>query len=386
MIGEYEFWAYTNQWHHCAEIVSNVEGTVVAGTTPDSNLFFNTTEGGSIRPRIKIFSTGRIAAGAGQDQTLATNAANGLGAIWIAYNDGSPAFALQRASADSGSASLYFRKSRGTLAAPASVQADDELAYIQGNAYTNAWHDNVGAISILVDGAVVAGQRPGNRIIFRTGTSGAGGPTTRMKIFGGGLIYMGDDPGSPDSNRFFHVYKAAVGFSPVKFEHAAGGASNNVVVVKGGDNSTTGSKFISFNRPDDTEIGSISQNAANTVAYNTTSDERLKENIEDMDSGLALIQAMRPRRFNFKGDPLHTMHGFIAQELHQVYPEAVTVGGGEACDCCIGEEDPDGKICTEHKPDCCHVNPWSVEYSRLTPVLAKAVQELAARVSALDGK
>lgn len=380
VLGEYEFWGYTNQWHHCAEIVSNVEGTVVAGTTPDSNLFLNTTEAGAIRPRIKIFSTGRIAVGAGQDQTLATNAANGLGAIWIAHNDGSPALALQRASGDTGSPSLYFRKSRGTLAAPATVQNGDELAYIQGNAYTNAWHDNLAAISMLVDAAVVAGQRPASRIAFRTQVNNVGGPSDRMVIYSGGTVFIGG--GSVDTTRIFHISNATGGVAIARIQSTGGGGTNHVLRLDGGDNATTGSNFLAFHRPDGTEIGNVKQNAANTVQYNTTSDARLKENIRDIADALSLLRQVRPRLYNFKGDADHAMHGFIAQELHQVYPEAVSVGGGESCECCIGEEDPDGKICTEHKEDCCHVRPWSVDYSRLVPVLVKAVQELAERLPA----
>lgn len=381
VLGEYEFWGYTNQWHHCAEIVSNVEGTVVAGTTPDSNLFLNTTEAGAIRPRIKIFSTGRIAVGAGQDQTLATNAANGLGAIWIAHNDGSPALALQRASGDTGSPSLYFRKSRGTLAAPATVQNGDELAYIQGNAYTNAWHDNLAAISMQVDAAVVAGQRPASRIAFRTQVNNAGGPTDRMVIYSGGTVFMAST-GSVDTNRILHVIGAAGGFASVRIQNTIGGGTANVLRLDGGDNATTGSSFVAFHRPDGTEIGTIKQNAANTVQYNTTSDARLKENIRDITGALETIRRVQPRLFNFKGDAAHTMHGFIAQELHQVFPEAVSVGDGGTCECGVGEEGPDGKICTEHKPECCHVKPWAVEYSRLVPLLVKAVQELAERLPA----
>lgn len=379
-LGSLEFFAYTNQWHECSEVAAQAEGTIVAGTTPDSALLFNTTFGGSILTRVRLFSTGRMGLGDGHAQTVATATNNGQGALWIAYNDSTAPLALQRASANSGGSSLYFRKSRGTLAAPATVQADDELAYIQGNAYTNAWHDNVGAIAMYVDGAVTAGQRPGNRIAFRTGVSGAGGPSDRMIIYSGGTVLIGS--GSVDTTRTLHVNVAGGTVAIVRFQATAGGGTNHVLRLDGGDNATTGSNFVAFHRPDGTEIGTIKQNAANTVQYNTTSDARLKENVRDLPEVRALIEAIRPRLFNFKGDAEHIMHGFIAQELHTVFPEAVSVGGGEDCACYIGEEDADGKICLEHKEDCCHAQPWSVEYARLVPLLVKAVQELYSRLPA----
>lgn len=382
-LGSLEFWGYTNQWHECSEVASMAEGTIVAGTTPDSALLLNTTFGGNIVTRVRVFSTGRVGLGDGQAQTVTTATNNGLGALWIAYNDGTEPLALQRASANAGGPVLYFRKSRGTLAIPAMVSQNDELMYIQGNAYTNGWHDNLGAMAMYVDAATVAGQRPATRIAFRTQINNAGGPSDRMVIYSGGTVLVG--PGTVDTARLLHVVRPTDGFAPLRVQVTGGGASANVLRLDGGDNSTTGSLFAAFHRPDGTQIGSISQNAAATVAYNTSSDARLKENIADMGDGLALVLAMRPRRFNYITDvSKQPLHGFIAQELHAVFPEAVTPGSEETCECRIGEEDAEGKLCEEHEEGCYHMQPWGVDYGKLTPVLARAIQELDARLRALE--
>ncbi len=233
---------------------------------------------------------------------------------------------------------------------------------------------------------MVAGQRPGSRVDVEL-NSPNNAPYTGVQFFpgnNGALVYITDTPpGSPDKNRNMHVYKVAVGFSPVLFEHAAGGSGNNVQILKGGDNSTTGSKLLSLVRPDGTEIGSIQQNAAGTVIYNTSSDARLKEGIEDSARGLSEVLAIRVREFFYRTDPSKArMIGFIAQELAAVFPEAVHRGSGDAeakdCDCNLEA----GK---GHDHDCCHANPWGVDYGRLTPLLVRAVQELAARVASLEG-
>lgn len=58
--------------------------------------------------------------------------------------------------------------------------------------------------------------------------------------------------------------------------------------------------------------------------WNGTSDRRLKTNIEDEGDVLSLLMKIQPRTFNWI-DPVNTkiQHGFIAQEIQEVYPEMV---------------------------------------------------------------
>lgn len=71
--------------------------------------------------------------------------------------------------------------------------------------------------------------------------------------------------------------------------------------------------------------------AAGTIhATNSTissiSDERLKENIRDLDAGIASIMALKPRRFDWKtgqGKDIKDDCGFIAQEFEQVFPDLI---------------------------------------------------------------
>ena len=128
-----------------------------------------------------------------------------------------------------------------------------------------------------------------------------------------------------------------------------------------------GFKMVTF-ADQDTVLGTISTAATSTnVAYNTSSDERLKERIVDAGSQLDTLLAVKVREYDWKKNGFHST-GFIAQELHEHIPEAVTVG----------LEDP-----TQH--------PWSVDYGRLTPFIIKAMQEqqeliktLEARIAALE--
>jgi hypothetical protein len=106
------------------------------------------------------------------------------------------------------------------------------------------------------------------------------------------------------------------------------------------------------------QIGAINTNNGSSVVYNTTSDYRLKENVKPMRDGLADVMALRPVTFDFKADRAkQTFHGFLAHEVQDVLPEAVT-GEKDAVDPKTG------------KPIY-----QQLDYSKLTPILVAAVQE-----------
>jgi len=106
-------------------------------------------------------------------------------------------------------------------------------------------------------------------------------------------------------------------------------------------------------------IGSITQSGTTAVLYNTTSDQRLKENIQDADSASSLIDSLQVRKFDWKSDGTHQRYGFVAQELVTVAPEAV------------------------HQPEDTE-QMMAVDYSKLVPMLVKEIQSLRQRVAQLE--
>jgi hypothetical protein len=103
-------------------------------------------------------------------------------------------------------------------------------------------------------------------------------------------------------------------------------------------------------------IGSITQSGTTAVLYNVTSDQRLKENIQDADSASSLIDSLQVRKFDWKTDNTHQHYGFVAQELVTVAPEAV------------------------HQPADTE-EMMAVDYSKLVPMLVKEVQSLRKRLA-----
>ena len=114
-----------------------------------------------------------------------------------------------------------------------------------------------------------------------------------------------------------------------------------------------------------TEIGSISHTTSAT-SYNTSSDYRLKENINAITDAITRLKTLKPSRFNFKTEPSVTIDGFIAHEVTAV-PEAVTGTKDEV--------DSNGDPLYQ-----------GIDQSKLVPLLTAALQEAVTKIETLETK
>jgi hypothetical protein len=110
-------------------------------------------------------------------------------------------------------------------------------------------------------------------------------------------------------------------------------------------------------------VGFISTTNTNT-AYVTSSDYRLKENVQPMQDALDIISQLNPVTYTWKIDGSDGQ-GFIAHELQAVVPDCVT-----------GDKDAVG---ADGKPQY-----QGVDSSFLVATLVKAVQEQQAIITALE--
>lgn len=114
------------------------------------------------------------------------------------------------------------------------------------------------------------------------------------------------------------------------------------------------------------------QNASGTVAF-TSSDARLKRNIVDTElSGLDMMNSIKVRQFDWLNDETagynkgrHQTIGFVADELEELDPFFIVNGSGG--------EDEDGNI-----------NPKCVDTFYMLGYMAKAIQELSAKIDELS--
>ena len=107
-----------------------------------------------------------------------------------------------------------------------------------------------------------------------------------------------------------------------------------------------------------------------TVQTTSPSDIRLKEEIANADLGLAFVKQLRPVSYKLKADPKHQKgYGFIAQEVESLI-------GGESS---LVYHEPDWKVGDE-------TGFKTIHYPSYIAVLTKAIQELTAKVEALEAK
>jgi len=157
------------------------------------------------------------------------------------------------------------------------------------------------------------------------------------------------------------------------------------------------------------EVGNITTTSS-AVSYNTSSDYRLKENVSyDFDATTRLKQ-LRPARFNFIADANTTVDGFLAHEVSSVVPEAIS-GEKDATETKekvvvnangqviaenieqadweagkIADENGNTQYPTDSTWEATKIVPvyQGIDQAKLVPLLVKTIQELEARITALE--
>ena len=139
-------------------------------------------------------------------------------------------------------------------------------------------------------------------------------------------------------------------------------------------------------------IGSI--NCTNSATqFNSNSDYRLKENIDYDWDATSRLKQLKPARFNWIADDTNTLvDGFIAHEAATVVPEAVT-GVKDAMDIETRYTEDDAETQGDNPSKAVgdaktysstKINPQGIDQSKLVPLLVKTIQELEARITALE--
>jgi hypothetical protein len=196
--------------------------------------------------------------------------------------------------------------------------------------------------------------------------------TERMRISSNGDIYFGNDRDADPWNR-------STGNGTMSWiEDSGAGTAGCLAIANNADRSFSAvyinkfawnggddARFMDFRVNGGSSVGTITyNNSTSGTNYNTTSDYRLKENVVAITDGIERLKQLNASRFNFIGNTA-VVNGFIAHEVQDVVPEAVT-GEKDAVDA-------DG-------------NPryQSIDQSKLVPLLTAALQEAIGKIETLE--
>ena len=101
---------------------------------------------------------------------------------------------------------------------------------------------------------------------------------------------------------------------------------------------------------------------SNSCSYNTSSDYRLKNNIENLTNGIDKIKQLKTYRFNWISNPKgNKVDGFIAHEVQDIVPEAIS-----------GEKDGEEM--------------QGIDQSKLVPLITAALQEAITKIESLESE
>jgi hypothetical protein len=166
---------------------------------------------------------------------------------------------------------------------------------------------------------------------------------------------------------YLSLYTSTADGGGLILQNVSNNTSGTVVLFRGWNNTTT---------------GSIST-YVNVTIYATSSDYRLKENIVDLTGATERLKQIPVHRFNWIADPEgNSLDGFLAHEVAAIVPEAV-VGKKDAV---YPDVYPEGsKNAGKVHPNAGQIDPQGIDQSKLVPLLVKTIQELEARITALEG-
>lgn len=199
-------------------------------------------------------------------------------------------------------------------------------------------------------GALFSNNGAGIQFLTFTGAAGSESYTERARIDSSGNLLVGKTSSSPTVQGGV-MYSDGRVFSTISNSQSDSFTLYNV--------SASAYRFY---------VTSAGQIYATSTSIAGISDQSLKENIRDLDTGLPEVMALKPRRFDWKNGDAQNVAGFIAQEVEQVLPELVA-------DYVYNKDEEGNDIIKK-----------SLKMGDILPTLVKAMQEQQALIQELKAE
>jgi hypothetical protein len=351
--------------------VSRIQ-SVRASNTSDANLaFYTAPSSGGITERARLDSNGNLLVGTTDSATTRVSATTGGGHVFqpndfVVFSRQSttasqPVVVLNDTGVDG--ELLQFRKDGSTVGSIGTVSGDIRIGGLD---------DNHASLRFAASSKAVLPVKNSDGGLSDN-TTDLGASNARFKdLYLSGDVYLNNtNKASIPSTAMSLIFNTSNTSYPNILSGGYGGSHQHARFYM------TGSL-----------VGSIVTTASAT-AYNTSSDYRLKENVVAMTGATERLKQLNPSRFNFIADADTTVDGFLAHEVADVVPEAIS---GEK-DAMMDEEyevtpevlDDEGNVVTEAVMGTRSVPDYQgIDQSKLVPLLVATIQELEARITQLE--
>ena len=312
----------------------------------------------------------------------------GNGSTWVAENGATVRTSLGLGTAATTAASAYATAAQGTKADNAAAKASN----LSDLANVSTARDNLG---VQINDDVIGYVTPstsGNVLTSNgsawTSAAIASVPKLLNPVSDGAILIQGSDGGS--NQTYIEINPASL--EGVYAFHANGTAGNPIgATLYNSSNGATFSQNTSYTggnyelqtfRVNGTQKGAIAVSSSGTD-FQTGSDYRLKQNVEYDWDATTECKKLKPCQFKWiedvaieddGGATAQITTGFLAHELQTVVPKAVS-GVKDATETYIND---DGDSATRIKPQL-------IDQSKIIAILTKTIQELEARITALEG-
>ena len=201
---------------------------------------------------------------------------------------------------------------------------------------------------------VYAGSGGGGEITFNTAANSGAGLTEAMRIDENKNFLVGTTASSNQSGAGF------------KLKPDGGGTNNQPRLQIVGDGAAGDLAYALYDTGDSALKFYVRYDGvifATSTSISAISDQSLKDNIRDLDKGLEAINALKPRRFDWKDGSGKDIMGFVAQEVEDSFDELVHD---------YEYRDEETKL--------------ALKMGDMIPSMVKAIQELSAQVNELKAE
>jgi hypothetical protein len=394
-------------------IVINGSGTVTGlsvGGLPDGTVDAGTVAA-DVATQAELDAAG-VGGATGVDFNDNVKARFGTGNDLEIYHDGTDSYIH-----DSGTGNLQLRTNGSEIGIMGNDGSEYMGKFVQDGT-VELYHNGVKKIETTADGVTVSGTTvmTGSGQTGNPATSGTTQVDTVAEFSGAGnqRLFVGTDtssntmwfqnnnPGSLDINYAINlqpngglVYVSKGNAGDFRVGNFVANGTGQGVKINSDSNQgaiivethlTSARSLMMFVNGNGT-VGSIQTNSSST-SYNTSSDYRLKENVDYTWDATTRLKQLKPARFNFIADDTNTLvDGFLAHEVSSIVPEAIS-GEKDAMQPAVlytaNDDIPEGKEVGDVK-FAETIASQSIDQSKLVPLLVKTIQELEARITALEG-